>query len=365
MSAGENNWKYIYIGTYTGGDSEGIYLYKMNKKTGELIFTGVTEEVENPSFLAVDKTGKYLYAVKELTEFEGKKSGAVAAFSINPDTRELTFLNQKATGGGAPCHLTVDGSNNFVLAANYVGGNACAIKINDDGSLGGMTGFVQHTAAAGAGTVAGRQDAPHAHSVSLDSQNKYLYVADLGIDKLMIYKLNDVGKLSPNDPAYAELAVGAGPRHFVFHPDNKFAYVINELNSTLTSFKYNDKTGELKEINTETTLPDNFTGDNYCADIHVHPNGKYLYGSNRGHNSLVIFKINEPSGEVSLITHESSMGNWPRNFTIDPSGKFLIVANQKSNDIFVFTINNDSGILNYTGYSAKVPSPVCLVFDKN
>lgn len=354
-----NDWLYLYIGTYTDGESEGIYLYKMNSKTGELKYVSVTGNIDNPSFLAIDKTGKYLYAVKELTEFEGKKSGAIAAYKVDAETKALEFINHTATEGGAPCHLIVDKNNEYVLSANYVGGNACAIKISEDGSLGEITGLVQHK---GSGPNTGRQEGPHAHSVNMDPQNKYLFVADLGIDKIMIYKLSEEGELKENEPAYAETAPGAGPRHFTFHPNGKFAYVINELDNTVTAFLFNDSTGALILIDSYTTLPDNFEGESYCADIHIHPSGNFLYGSNRGDNSIVIFSINRESGKLTLVGHESTRGNWPRNFTIDPTGKLLLVANQKSNDIFVFNIDQVKGTLNYTGNSAKLPSPVCLLF---
>ncbi len=355
----EIEWSYLYIGTYTGGASKGIYLYRMNQESGELKYVNVTEGIENPSYLAIDGTGSYLYAVKELTEFEGKKSGAVSAYKIDKKNLELEFLNQVATEGGAPCHLTIDANNNYLFVANYVGGNACSIKLNDDGSLGKITGIVQHE---GSGPDKSRQKAPHAHSVNLD-KNNHLYVADLGIDKIMIYNLSESGELTNNDPAFAEVTPGAGPRHFTFHPKGNFAYVISELGNTVTAYNHNHKTGALSAIGTYSTLPENFEGESYCADIHIHPNGKFLYGSNRGHNSIAIFNINEITGELTLSGNENTKGSWPRNFTIDPTGKFLIVANQKSDDVFVFKIDSNTGLLEYTEISTHIPSPVCLVFD--
>ncbi|PKL88668.1 MAG: 6-phosphogluconolactonase [Ignavibacteriae bacterium HGW-Ignavibacteriae-2] len=358
-SFNDNNYLYFYIGTYTDAESKGIYLYQMNIENGELVYKGVTEGVNNPSFLAIDETNSGLYAVNELTEFNGEKTGTVTAFKIDPNTKALQFLNQKITEGGAPCHVIVDSSGNYILTANYVGGNVCVIEVSDDGSLGQTTDLIQHYGS----SIKINQKSPHAHSVNLDAENKFLYVADLGLDKIMIYNFDArKGTLSAAETPFVKVAPGAGPRHFVFHPNNKFAYVINELNSTVTVFGFNSMNGQLSEIETYSTLPIEFTGESFCADIHIHPNGKFLYGSNRGHNSIVTYEIDEFTGKLKFLETKSTEGVWPRNFTLDPTGNFLLVANQRSNNVTVFKINPLTGLLNFTGISENIPSPVCLLF---
>lgn len=351
----------VYIGTYTSpGKSEGIYVYRLNLSSGELSPYKIVKNVVEPSFLAIDKKRKYLYAVNETEQYEGAKSGAVSAFSIEDDG-DLKFLNKLPSLGGAPCHINVSDNEKFVLLANYVGGNAVVFPVEKDGKLGASVENVQHT---GSGPNKNRQEAAHAHSINLDHKNRFAYVCDLGMDKVMIYEFNEkTGKLTPN-PAqtFFQTKPGAGPRHFAFHPNNKFAFVINELDSTVISLSYESKDGSLKEIQTLSTLPDGYKGASYCADIHVSPNGKFLYGSNRGHDSIVVFKIDEKSGNPTLVGFVPTGGKYPRNFGIEPSGKFLFAANQNSDSITAYRINQETGMPEPTGQKTNVPNPVCLKF---
>jgi len=350
----------VYTGTYTSGKSrsEGIYIYKLNLETGELKLYKTIKNVVEPSFLAIDNSRKYLYAVNETVEYEGKKSGAVSAFAINQKTGDLQFLNRQPSLGGAPCFVTVTKNEKFVLVANYVGGNVTVFPIQTDGKLGASIDLVQHS---GSGANKERQEAAHAHSIMLDQNNRFAFANDLGIDKVMIYQFdNKSGKLKPNSaqPFYQTKA-GAGPRHFAFHPNGKFAFVINELDMTISSLTYDARQGTLKEIQTVPTLPVDFSGANSCADIHVSPNGRFLYGSNRGHDSIVSFRIDEKNGHLAYIEHISTGGKTPRNFAIDPTGQFLLAANQNSDSIVVFRIDEKSGKLTQTR-KAEAPTPVCL-----
>jgi 6-phosphogluconolactonase len=352
----------VYIGTYTSGKSksEGIYIYKFNLDSGELKPFSVAKNVVEPSYLTIDKDRRYLYAVNETVEFEGKKSGAVSAFAINQKTGELTFLNKQPSLGGAPCYVSVSDNQKFVLVANYVGGNVSVYPIETDGKLGNSIDLQQH---GGIGLNKDRQEAAHAHSIILDLDNRFACAADLGIDKVFIYEFDKKsGKLNPNAAQnFYQTKPGAGPRHLAFHKNEKFVFVINELDLTVSSLAFDAKKGTLTEIQTVTTLPANFKGaNNSCADIHISPNGKFLYGSNRGHDSIVVYRLDEKTGKLEYVEHTLTGGKTPRNFTISPDGKFLLAANQNSDSVVVFRIDEKSGKLSATGYTAQVPSPVCL-----
>ena len=351
----------VYIGTYTSGKSrsEGIYVYKMNPSSGELKPYLTVAGVAEPSFLALDAKRKYLYAVNETVDYEGQPSGAVSAFAIDEKTGNLRFLNRQPSRGGAPCHLSVSNDGRYVLVANYVGGNVAVLPVEKDGRLGAALDVEQHR---GTGPNKERQEAAHAHSVILDRANRFAFVNDLGIDRLMIYRFDaKTGKLEANDaqPFY-QTKPGAGPRHFKFHPNGKLAFIINELDSTVTSLAYDDKRGALGEIQTVTTLPAGFAGANTTADVHVSPDGRYLYGSNRGHDSLAVFGIDEKSGKLAAVGHVSTEGKTPRNFALDPTGRFLLAANQNSDSIVVFRRDQATGQLQPTGFKAQAPAPVCL-----
>jgi 6-phosphogluconolactonase len=349
----------VYIGTYTGGKSksEGIYVYRLNPATGALTQASVATLKSSPSFLAIDPKRKFLYAVNEVNEFNGKKNGGVTAFAIDQKTGALKQLNQQSAPG-VPCHVSVHQSGKFVLIANYGGGNVALYPVNADGSLGAASDVAQHT---GTGGDPKRQDRPHAHCIMLDAAGRYAFVPDLGLDKVMIYKLDTAkGKFIAN--GFAPTKPASGPRHFDFHPNGKFAYVISELDSTVMAFAYDKAKGALSEVQTLSTLPEGFSGTSYCADIHVHPSGKFLYGSNRGHDSIVIYAVDGATGKLTLIGHESTQGKWPRNFGIDPTGQLLLVANQNTDNVVVFRIDQQSGKLKPAGQQIEVGAPVCVKF---
>jgi len=348
----------LYVGTYTSGNSEGIYVYRVDQASGELKrFTSIKSV--NPSFLAIDRSRRYLYAVNEVPEFAGQSSGAVSAFAIDSRTGNLRFLNQQASLGADPCHLTVDRNRKFLLVANYTGGNLAVLPIQRDGILGPATSFVQHEGS----SIKEQQKGPHAHCIILDHSNRYALAADLGIDKVMIYRYDALtGKLKPNNQPWAQLNPGAGPRSLTLHPRGRYAYVINELDSTMTVFRYERGNGTLRLLETVSTLPSDFSGQSYCADLHVSPSGKFLYGSNRGHNSIVVFAINEDTGRLKYVEHVSTQGKWPRNFTIDPTGSFLLVANQHTDNVVTFRIDPQTGKLSSIDHVAEIPTPVCLKF---
>lgn len=348
----------VYIGTYTNGKSEGIYLYKLDANTGELTKVNVTQVKDNPSFLTLDPQKRYLYAVNEIGDYQGKKSGAVSAFAVDQKSGKLTLINQQPTLGGAPCYITIDKTGKHVLVSNYLGGNVVLFPIGVNGSLGASADMHQHK---GSSVNEKRQKEPHAHCIVLDPANKFAFSADLGTDKIMIYRFDaSTGKLTPNQPASVSTKLGAGPRHVTFHPNGKYAFVINELNSTLTSYSYDAAKGSLTEVVTLSTLPKGFSGENYCADIHVSPDGKFIYGSNRGHDSIVVFGFDQSSGKLTYVENVSTGGKWPRNFALDPSGKILLVANQNTDNIVTFKVNSKTGKLTPTGKVTQVPAPVCL-----
>ena len=349
----------VYVGTYTRGSSQGIYLSCLDLSTGKLDAPALAAEVVNPSFLAVHPNRRFLYAVGEMGSFAGKRAGAVSAFSIDPDTGKLRLLNQQPSGGAGPCHLAVDRTGRNVLAANYGGGSVVCLPIEPDGRLGEATSSVQHE---GSSVNPRRQSGPHAHCINLDAANRFAVSADLGLDKVLVYRFDAAaGKLAPNDPPWAKVAPGAGPRHFAFHPSARFAYVINELDSTVTAFRYDAKGGALTSVETVSTLPDGFDGQNTTAEIEVHPSGRFLYGSNRGHDSIVIFAVDGEKGTLRYVGHQSTGGKTPRNFGVDPTGRYLLAANQATDNIVVLRVDAETGQLHETGHSVSVPSPVCVV----
>ena len=348
----------VHVGTYTSGKSEGIYTYRFDPTTGALRRYSSVKSI-NPSFITSDRRRRYLYAVNEVGEHEGKPGGYVSAFEINALDGNLLFLNQQATHGADPCHLTVDSKTKALLVANYTGGNITVLPIRGDGSLAPASDLKQHE---GSG-IKEQQKGPHAHCIILDRFERHAVAADLGIDKVMVYRFNRAaGKLIPAKQPFVQLQAGAGPRHLTFHPAGKYLYVINELDSSMAAFKYNEMNGTLTHIDTLSTLPSDFSGVSYCADVHVSPSGRFLYGSNRGHNSIVVFEINPRTGKLKLVEHVSTEGDWPRNFAIDPSGKFLVVANQRSENVVTFNIDPRTGRLKPSGHNEQIPAPVCIKF---
>ena len=348
----------VYVGTYTSGKSEGIYLYRLDLNSGALSHVSTTKGVAEPSFLTLAPSRRFLYSVNELENFEGKKSGAVSSFAVDQRTGELHFLNQQPSLGGAPCYVEVDSAGRVVLVANYFGGNVAVLPLKRDGSLGTATDMRQYQGS----SVKPEQEGPHAHCIVLDAANKFAYSCDLGTDKVMIFHFDArSGKLLPAEQPSVSVKPGAGPRHLAFHPSGKYIFVLNELDSTVTAFIRDQRKGSLKELQTLTTLPAGFSGKNSGADIHVSADGRILYSSNRGHDSIAICMI-DGRGSLTALGHEPTGGSTPRNFAIDPTGAFLLAANQKSDNIVVFRVDRKTGRLRPTGHQASVPSPVCLKF---
>jgi 6-phosphogluconolactonase len=351
---------FVYFGTYTGEKSKGIYVSRLDLDQGQLSQPELAAEVVNPAFLALHPNGQFLYAVNEVGSFQGQPGGAVSAFLVDPSSGRLTLLNQESSRGGGPCHLTVDPSGRAVLVANYGGGSVAALPLGEDGRLRAATAFAQHT---GSSVNPQRQRAPHAHGIYVDAANRHAFVPDLGIDKILIYRWDPQPvSLQPHDPPAASVAPGAGPRHFAFAPNGRFAYVINELLSTVTAFRYEPDRGILHELQTISTLPEEFTGNSTTAEIEVHPSGRFLYGSNRGHDSIVLYRIDGQTGRLTLVGHEPTRGRTPRNFSIDPTGRWLLAANQTSDNVHVFRIQPETGRLESTGQSVEVGAPVCVVY---
>ena len=347
---------FAFVGTYTRLGSEGVYTLRMDGDTGELTRVSVATGIENPSFVALDPSNEHLYAVGEVSNFGG--AGAVTSFSVNSATGELTQINQKSTGGPGPCHLMVDSTDSLVIVTNYGGGSVAVLPINDDGSLGERTEFIQHE---GSSVNPDRQEQAHAHSVNIDRSNARAYVCDLGMDRVFIYDIDHASrKLTPSAQAYVEEVAGEGPRHFDFHPSDRFVYVINELGCTITVYDMSG-VGRLTPVQTVPTLPDGWEGDNTTADVHVSSDGDYVYGSNRGHDSLVIYAIDQSTGKMTYVGHQSTLGEEPRNFAITPDGKFLLAENQNSDTIATFKRESD-GTLTATGSVIEIPAPVCIQF---
>ncbi len=347
----------VYFGTYTGGNnsSKGIYRSMLDLGTGKLSNPALAAETRNPSFIEIHPDGNFLYAVSE-----AGRAGNVSAYEIDRDTGDLKLLNQQPSGGAGPCHISIDHEGKNVLVANYGSGSASVIPIKSSGRLGKPTGFAQH---AGSSVNPRRQKEPHAHSINLSPDDRFAFVADLGIDKIMIYKLDtEKGTIVKNNPPFARVKSGAGPRHFAFHPNGKYAYVINELDYTVTAFAYKPASGTLTNIQSITTLPSGFDGSNSCAEVRVHPSGKFLYGSNRGHDSIVVYRIEPAKGTLTFVEHETADIKTPRNFNIDPTGKFCLVANQGGNSVVVFLINQKTGALEPTEHKIAVGRPVCVRF---
>lgn len=357
---GKSENLFVYIGTYTGGKSRGIYLLTLDLSTGRLKNLGVVAELKNPSFLALHPSGNFLYAVSEVETTGGKRTGGVRAYAIDRSTGRLKLLNGQISGGRGPCHLVVDHSGRAVLVANYSSGSVASIPLGEDGRLLKPASIIQHK---GSSVNPRRQKGPHGHSINVDPGNHFAVAADLGLDQLLVYRFDTrTGKLTPNQPPFARVAPGSGPRHFAFHPTGKFAYVINEMKSTVTAFRYDGQKGILTALQTLSTLPKNFRGNNSTAEVQVHPSGRFLYGSNRGHNSIAIFAIDQKTGRLTPRGHQPTGGKTPRNFGIDPTGRYLLAANQQSDNIVVFRIDRKTGQLKPTGQSLTIPNPVCVKF---
>ncbi|MDR3698781.1 MAG: lactonase family protein [Candidatus Sulfopaludibacter sp.] len=345
---------FAYAGTYTRQKSKGIYVYRFDPKTGKLASGALAAETSNPSFLAVHPNQKYLYAANE------NGNGMVSAFAIDPASGQLKLLNSVSSKGSGPCHVSVDKTGKWVFAANYNNGSAAAFPVKEDGSLGEAAWSVQDT---GSSVDKQRQSGPHAHSANLSPDNKFMLLADLGLDKILVFRLDAAkGAITPNDPPFGTVAPGSGPRHLAFSTNGKFVYVISEMACTVTAFRWDAAHGKLDEVQTVSTLPAGATGPKSTAEIAAHPNGKFLYGSNRGNNTIALFHIDGPSGKLTLVDGIPSGGKTPRSFAIDPTGAFLLAAHQDSDNIATFKIEPKTGRLTPTGDSVDVGAPVCIVF---
>lgn len=355
----------LFVGTYTEKESKGIYAYRFDSASSELTPLGLAAETTNPSFLAVDPSHRFLYAVNEIQKYKEVSSGVVSAFAIDSQkgdrqTGKLQLLNAVASRGADPCYIAFDKTGKYALVANYTGGSVAVFPVQADGHIGESSAFVQH---AGSSVNRERQEGPHAHWIETTPDNRFAIAVDLGLDELLIYRFDaNTGSLTPNNPPYAKLDPGVGARHLAFHPNGTFAYVVNELQSSITAFAYDASHGQLRKLKTVSTLPKNFSGSNDTAEIQVHPSGKFLFASNRGHDTIALFSIDSKTGALTLADHFPTQGKTPRNFEIDPTGKFLFVANQNANNIVVFRIDPNNGRLTATKQTLDVPSPVCLKF---
>lgn len=350
---------WVFVGTNTNsGKSEGIYRFELDPETGRATEPVLAARTANPTWVALHPNGRFLYSVNAIADFQGGKTGSVSAFALDPRTGSLTLLNQQPSMGPGPCHLAVDRAGKHVLVANYVGGSIAVLPLGADGKLQPPSCAIQHT---GTGKDPKRQEGPHAHSINLDAAERFAFVADLGLDRILVYRFDpSQGKLTPHEPAFASTRAGAGPRHFTFHPSGKFAYVINELDSTLTAFRYDGAAGTLTEIQAITTLPEGFTAENYTAEVRVLSSGKFLYGSNRGHDSLAIYRIDPETGRLTFTAHLPTAGKWPRNFAPDPSERWMVVGNQDSHTVRIYRINGETGALDWTGQELSCPVPICF-----
>jgi 6-phosphogluconolactonase len=350
-----------YVGTYTSKtNSKGIYAFRFDSEKGQLTPIGVAAETVDPSFLAVHPNGKFLYAVNEIGNFNGGTSGAVSAFAIDAKTGALKFLNQVPTRGAGPCYVSLDKTGAFVLVANYDSGSIASFPVQPDGSLGTTSGFVQHS---GSGPDKERQEGPHAHWVGTSPDNRFALAVDLGLDQVIVYGFDSsTGIFTTMLSGFAKVKPGAGPRHLAFHPDGKFAYVLSEVESSVTVFSYQPKTGALTSLQTISALPKDFSGHKEAAEIAVHFSGKFLYTSNRGHDSIAVFAIDEKKGTLRSLGQVLTGGKTPRHFAIDPTGAYLLAENEESNNIVIFHIDPATGSLTPTGQTVEVPSPVCLTF---
>ena len=350
---------WVYVGTYTKTPGSGINLLQLDLASGHLSKPVVVAKSANPSFLALHPKRPLLYAIGEVSNYGKKQTGFVSAYEIQEKSGQLALLNQQSSGGAGACYVSVDRSGQVVLVANYNGGTVASLPIRADGALEPPATVDEHH---GSSVHPMRQTGPFAHCINVDSSNHFALAADLGIDEILIYKLDAArGTLAPNEPAFVRTARGAGPRHLAFHPNGRFVYVINELASTISVFRFDPSRGNLASVQDISTLPANFSGENTGAEIQIHPSGRFLYGSNRGHDSIAIFAVDSETGKLRALGHESSLGQTPRYFAQDPSGRYLLAANQKSGNVVVFRVDPESGLLHPTGESVLVPFPVCLL----
>jgi 6-phosphogluconolactonase len=353
--AGARTERVIYVGTYTGEASKGIYAFTFDDRSGGLSPLGLVAETSSPSFLTASTDGKFLFAVNELQSFRGAPGGSVTSFAIDPATAKLTEISVQPSQGGSPCHLVLDQTGRYLAVANYSGGNFALFPVGADGRLQPATSVVDGTAHASA--------KPLGHMVGFDADNRFLVAADKGLDRMLVYRFDPSnGRLAANQPPAAALPAGSGPRHFAFHPNGTWLFTINELAATITTFSWDGKSGSLTTLSSVPTRPAGVdTGT--TAEIAVHPSGRFVYGSNRGHDSIAVFTVGA-GGALTLVEHESTRGQTPRNFALDPTGRWLIAANQRSNTLADFSIDQTTGRLSPAGPLTSVGSPVSIIFTR-
>jgi 6-phosphogluconolactonase len=349
----------VYVGTYADAERESIFLYRLNPQTGELNLVKGFRGGKKPSYMTFDEQRHYLYVVNEREEYEGKESGAVCAFSVDQQTGYLKLLNRVPSLGGEPVHITMGQEGKAVLMANYKTGNVAVFPVQENGRLAEASDLRQHE---GAGPNKDRQESAHAHYIAFSPDRRFVFVVDLGMDKVLRYRLDpDKGTLTPTEQPVAYAAEpGTGPRQLSFHPNGRYAYLIHELKSIVTALSYDSESAAFSEMQTIATVPEGFEGKNKCGGIRVSPDGRHLYGSNRGHNSMVVYSIDESSGKLTLVEHVPSGGDWPREFAIDLTGNVLLTANQRSDKIASFKIDKATGCLTASGHQAEVEKPVFL-----
>lgn len=351
----------VFIGSYTGDASRGIHAFRFNDTSGELTPIGLAAETPSPSYLTASADGRFVFAVNEVSSFNGEATGSVTSFSVDAATGRLTAINTESSHGESPCHLALDRTGRFLAVANYTSGTFALLPVDANGRLGPSLHVLRHT---GTGANPSRQRGPHAHMVQFDASNRFLLGTDLGLDRVFVYRFDEqTGALTAGTPPSAAVTPGAGPRHFAFHPTQPLLFTINELSSTISSFEWDGENGHLESIGEFPTLPDDYTGNNSTAQILVHPNGRFVYGSNRGHNSIATFNVSS-DGQLALVEHTPTLGQTPRNFAIDPSGRWLIAANQRSNTLAVFAIDQQTGRLTPTGPIVEAGTPVSVLFMK-
>ena len=358
-AAGKGDW-FAYIGTYTRGKSKGIYAFRFSPSTGAATEIGLVAETSNPSFLVVHPNQQFLYAANEDSNYQGQSAGSVSAFAIDRATGRLKHLNTVSTKGAGPCHVALDRKGRWLIASNYGGGSTAVFPVKADGWLGEASAFVQHS---GPVALPQRQGGPHAHYATVTPDNRLVMVADLGLDKILVYRLDAVkGTLTPHDPPFGKTAPGTGPRHGAFRPDGKFFYALTEIVPGVTAFRYNAAKGSLDEIQTISSLPADYTGNKSGAEIAAHPSGKFLYSSNRGHNTIAAFRVDPKDGKLTAGDRTPTGGRTPRSFAIDPTGKWLLAANQDTDNIVLFRIDQTTGALTPAGKTIEAAVPVCIVF---
>jgi len=352
--------KYVfYVGTYTDHGSKGIYAFRFDSASGESTSLGLAAESTAPSFLAIASSGRFLYAVNEISKFNGQPTGAVSAFAIQPKTAKLTLLNQVPSRGEGPAHIALDRSGKYALVSNYDRGSIAVFPVMEDGRLGEASAFVQHK---GSSVNKERQEGPHAHAAAFSPDNRFVIIADLGLDQLLVYRFDAARGTLGSDPQVVRAVPGAGPRHLVFDATGRYLYVINEMQSTVVSYAYDAANGTLSELQIVSALPKGLARTSEAAEIEMHFSGKFLFASNRGDDSIVVFAINPKDGTLTPVEIDSTGGKTPRNFVLDPTGAWLLAANQDSDDIVVFRIDPGTGRLTRGGPELHVPSPVCVRF---